>query len=351
MTQEKRKVTPISDLGEFGLIERLTNNISIKNSSTFKGIGDDCAVLKYGEKLLVVTTDLLTEGIHFNLMYVPMKYLGYKSVMVNLSDIASMNAVPKQITLSLAISSKFSVEALEEFYDGVYLACNENGVDLVGGDTTSSMTGLTISITAIGEVEPEKITYRSGAQVNDLICVSGDLGGAYMGLQLLERENEVFKVNTNLQPKLDGYDYIISRQLKPVARLDMMKVFDEQKIKPTAMIDISDGLSSEVLHICKASGVGAKIYEQRIPMDNQVKNLALEMNFNPLVAALNGGEDYELLFTVPISDHDKVRNHPDITVIGHVVNASEGMVLVTSGGSEIELTAQGWNPLAENTIV
>jgi len=347
MTQEKRKVTPISDLGEFGLIERLTNNISIKNRSTFKGIGDDCAVLKYGEKLLVVTTDLLTEGIHFNLMYMPMKYLGYKSVMVNLSDIASMNAEPKQITLSLAISSKFSVEALEEFYEGVYLACNETGVDLVGGDTTSSLTGLTISITALGEAEPEKITYRSGAQVNDLICVSGDLGGAYMGLQLLERENEVFKVNPNLQPKLGGYDYILGRQLKPVARLDMMKIFDEQKIKPTAMIDISDGLSSEVLHICKSSGVGAKIYEQRIPMDNQVKNLALEMNFNPLVAALNGGEDYELLFTVPISDHDKVRNHPDITVIGHVVDATEGTVLVTSGGSEIELTAQGWNPLAK----
>lgn len=345
MTQEKRKVTPVSDLGEFGLIERLTNNIIIKNESTHKGVGDDCAVLKYGEKLLVVTTDLLTEGIHFNLMYVPMKYLGYKSVMVNLSDVAAMNAVPKQITLSLAISAKFSVEALEEFYQGVYQACDELGVDLIGGDTTSSMTGLTISITAIGEAEPDKITYRSGAQKNDLICVSGDLGGAYMGLQLLERENEVFKVNPGTQPQFQGYDYILGRQLRPVARVDMMKVFDEQQIKPTAMIDISDGLSSEVLHICKASGVGAKIYEQRIPMDNQVKNLALEMNFNPLVAALNGGEDYELLFTVPISDHEKVRNHPDITVIGHVVDASEGTVLVTTGGSEIELTAQGWNPL------
>lgn len=349
MGEDKRKITPVSDLGEFGLIDRLTSNINIKNPSSLKGVGDDCAVLHYGDKYLVMTTDLLTEGIHFNLMYCPMKYLGYKSVIVNLSDIAAMNAIPRQITLSLALSAKFSVEALEEFYAGVYQACDEHQVDLVGGDTTSSMTGLTISITAIGEADPDKITYRNGAKVNDLLCVSGDLGGAYMGLQLLERENEVYKVNRNMQPKLQGYDYILGRQLKPAARLDILQIFDDLNIKPTSMIDISDGLSSEIMHICKQSGVGARIFEERIPYDNQVKSLALEMNFNPLVAVLNGGEDYELLFTLPITDHDKVRNHPDITVIGHIVDASLGTTLVTTGGSEIELTAQGWNPLAQKS--
>jgi len=347
MTENKRNITPISNLGEFGLIERLTNKIKLKNSSSLKGIGDDAAVLSFANKHIVVTTDLLTEGVHFNLMYTPLKHLGYKSVVVNLSDVAAMNAVPKQITVSLALSSKFSVEAVELLYEGISLACEKYGVDLVGGDTTSSLTGLTISITAIGECEPENLVYRSGAQKNDLICVTGDLGGAYMGLQLLERENEVFKVNKNTQPQFDGKDYILGRQLKPEARTDMRNIFSELKIKPTSMIDISDGLSSEVMHICKQSQVGAKIFEEKIPMDEQTKNMALELNINPLVAALNGGEDYELLFTVPVSDYDKVKNHPDITIIGHIADATEGTALVTGAGSEIELMAQGWNPLKE----
>jgi thiamine-monophosphate kinase len=345
MAENKSKVTPISQLGEFGLIDRLTNKIKLTNSSTIKGVGDDCAVLKFENKLLVVTTDLLTEGIHFNLMYVPIRHLGYKSVMVNLSDVVAMNAIPRQITVSLAISSKFSVELLEELYDGIHLACEEFGVDLVGGDTTTSMNGLTISITAIGEASEDSISYRSGAQKTDLVCVTGDLGGAYMGLQLLERENEVFKVNAAMKPQLDGYEYILARQLRPVARVDMQKKFEDLGVKPTSMIDVSDGLSSEVKHICKASGVGVRIYEERIPLDSETKAMAEEFHMNPLVAALNGGEDYELLFTVPLADHDKIRNHPDITVIGHVVDATEGTKIITTGGSEIELTAQGWNPL------
>jgi thiamine-monophosphate kinase len=278
-------------------------------------------------------------------MYVPLKHLGYKAVVVNLSDVAAMNAVPTQITVSIAVSSKFSVEALEQIYEGMNLACEKYGVDLVGGDTTSSMTGLVISVTAIGMANEEELIYRNGAQKNDLICITGDLGGAYMGLNLLERENRVFKDNPNVQPQLEGYNYILERQLKPEARTDMKKIFEGLKVKPTAMMDISDGLSSEVMHICSDSGVGAKIYEEKIPMDNETKNLAEEMHINPIVAALNGGEDYELLFTVPISDHDKIRNHPDITVIGHIVDASEGTNLVAMGGTEIELTAQGWNAL------
>jgi thiamine-monophosphate kinase len=341
----KKGVTPISDLGEFGLIERLTNKIKLKNSSTLKGVGDDAAVLEYKNKQIVVTTDLLTEGVHFNLMYVPLKHLGYKSIVVNLSDVAAMNATPKQVTVSLAISSKFSVEAIEELYEGIYLACEKYGVDLVGGDTTSSLTGLTISVTAIGEANKDQLVYRTGAKKNDLICVTGDLGGAYMGLQLLERENEVFKVDNKQQPQLAGHDYILARQLKPEARTDMKQIFDDLKIKPTSMIDISDGLSSEIKHICKESHVGAKIYEDKIMLDNDTRNMALEFNINPLVTALNGGEDYELLFTVPMEEFEKIKNHPDITIIGHIVDESEGTVLVTNAGSEIELTAQGWNPL------
>jgi len=345
MTENKRNVTPISELGEFGLIERLTNKIKLKNSSTVKGVGDDAAVLDFSNKQIVITTDLLTEGVHFNLMYTPLKHLGYKSIVVNLSDVVAMNATPKQVTVSLAISSKFSVEAIEELYEGIYLACEKYDVDLIGGDTTSSLTGLTISVTAIGEANKEDLAYRSGAKKTDLICITGDLGGAYMGLQLLERENEVFKGNNLIKPQLSGHDYILARQLKPEARLDIIAIFKELKIKPTAMIDISDGLSSEIKHICKESHSGAKIYEDKILLDNDTKNMALEFNINPLVTALNGGEDYELLFTIPVTDYEKVRNHPDITVIGHIADESEGTVLVTNAGSEIELTAQGWNPL------
>jgi len=342
----RNKTTPVSTLGEFGLIEHLTKNIEPRNPQTIKGIGDDAAVLEYTNKQVVVTTDLLVEGIHFNLMYVPMRHLGYKSVMVNLSDVFAMNAYPLQITVSLAISGKFSVEALEELYKGIQMACDKYQVDLIGGDTTSSMTGLLISVTAIGEVEKGKAVYRSGAKVNDLICVSGDLGGAYMGLQLLERENEVFKADPKMQPQFQGYDYILGRQLKPEARGDIIEALKSLNVQPTSMIDISDGLSSELMHICSSSKVGCSVYEDRIPLDPQTKKFAEELHINPLVAALNGGEDYELLFTVPLADHDKIKNDPDITVIGHIVDASEGMNLITTlEGKAIPLQAQGWNPL------
>lgn len=340
---KETKQTKISELGEFGLIDRLTSDIQIKNEGTLKGVGDDAAVLDYKNKLVVVSTDLLTEGIHFNLMYVPLKHLGYKSVVVNLSDIFAMNARPKQITVNIALSGKFSVEAVEELYSGIHLACEKYGVDLIGGDTTSSLTGLTISVTVLGEAEKDELVYRSGAKPTDLLCVSGDLGGAYMGLQLLERENEVFKVNQNMQPQLEGYDYILARQLKPEARGDIIEVFKKLGIKPTSMIDISDGLSSEIMHICKNSGVGCNVYEDKIPMDFQTKKMAEELNINPLVAALNGGEDYELLFTIPLSDYEKVKYDPDFTIIGHITEAAEGTNLIASGGTVIPLTAQGWN--------
>jgi thiamine-monophosphate kinase len=343
--KETMKQTPLSALGEFGLINRLTENIQIRNTSTLTGVGDDAAVLSYPDKKIVVTTDLLTEGIHFNLMYVPLKHLGYKAVVVNLSDVYAMNATPRQITVSLAISSKFSLEAIEELYSGIHLACEKYGVDLIGGDTTSSLTGLTISITAIGEASEDKLVYRSGAKVGDLVCVSGDLGGAYMGLQLLERENEVFKLNPNQQPQFEGYDYILERQLKPEARSDFQELLKTLGIKPTSMIDISDGLSSEVLHLCKASKVGCNIYEDKIPLDRQTKDFAEELSINPLVAALNGGEDYELLFTVPITSYDLIKKEFDITVIGHITPESEGANLITTGDSVVPLQAQGWNPL------
>lgn len=346
MSQNQPHKTELAELGEFGLIRRLTENITLKNSSSLKGVGDDCAVLDYGGKRVVVTTDLLTEGIHFNLMYVPLKHLGYKAVAVNVSDLCAMNAVPRQITVSLAISSKFSVEALDELYAGIYLACNRYGVDLVGGDTTSSLTGMTISVTAIGEADEKELVYRSGANPNDLLCVTGDLGGAYMGLQLLERENEVFKVNPKMQPQLQGYDYILGRQLKPEARIDMREKLLELAVHPTSMIDISDGLSSEILHLCKSSGVGCRLFEERIPYDDQTRKMAGELNINPLVAALNGGEDYELLFTIPVAEHDNIRNHPDMTILGHMTVADEGACLVLAGsGNVIPLQAQGWNPL------
>ena len=345
--EKHMKKTLLSELGEFGLIRRLTENIQIKNTSTLKGVGDDAAVLSYPDKKIVVTTDLLTEGIHFNLMYVPLKHLGYKAVVVNLSDVYAMNATPRQITVSIAISSKFSLEAVDELYSGIHLACEKYGIDLIGGDTTSSLTGLTISITAIGEANEEELVYRSGAKVGDLVCVTGDLGGAYMGLQLLERENEVFKVNPNQQPQFEGYDYILERQLKPEARSDFKELMKTIGIQPSSMIDISDGLSSEVLHLCQASKVGCSIYEEKIPLDKQTKEFAEELNINPLVAALNGGEDYELLFTVPISSFDIIKKEFDITIIGHITAESEGANLVTTGGSVIPLQAQGWNPLKE----
>lgn len=337
------KQTSISELGEFGLIERITRDIQLKNTSTVKGVGDDAAILDYGNKQIVLSSDLLTEGVHFNLMYVPLKHLGYKAVIVNLSDVCAMNAIPKQIVVNVALSGKFSVEAVEELYSGIQLACEKYGVDLVGGDTTSSLTGLTISITVLGEVEKDNAVFRSGAKPTDLLCVTGDLGGAYMGLQLLERENEVFKVNENMKPQLEGFGYILERQLKPEARVDIVAAFKKLGIKPTSMIDISDGLSSEIHHLCKNSKVGCNIYEDKIAMDLQTKMMAEEMNINPLVAALNGGEDYELLFTVAINDYDKIKNDPDFTVIGHMTEPSEGVNLITGAGSAIPLQAQGWN--------
>lgn len=340
---KKAKQTAISELGEFGLIERLTGNVKISHENTVTGIGDDAAILHYADKDIVVSSDLLTEGVHFNLMYTPLKHLGYKAVVVNLSDIYAMNSVPKQIIVNIAVSSKFTVEALEELYAGILLACEKYSIDLVGGDTTSSLTGLTISISAIGEVEKNKAVLRSTAKPTDLLCVSGDLGGAYMGLQLLERENEVFKVNSNMQPRLEGYDYILERQLKPEARADVVSTFKQAGIIPTSMIDISDGLSSEILHLCKSSGVGCNLYEEKIPMDFQTKKMAEELIINPLVAALNGGEDYELLFTVSLSDYEKIKNDPDFTIIGHMTEEKEGVNLITSAGSSMPLVAQGWN--------
>ena len=346
MAQENAKISQLAEIGEFGLIKRVTAPARIKNQSTLKGVGDDCAVLSYPSKKIVVTTDLLTEGVHFDLVYVPLKHLGYKAVSVNVSDICAMNALPRQITVSLAISSKFSLESVDELYAGIHLACERFGVDLVGGDTTTSLTGLTISITAIGEADESELVYRSGARPTDLLCVTGDLGGAYFGLQLLEREKELFRMNPTVQPQLSGYDYILGRQLKPEARTDMREIFSSLDVKPTAMIDISDGLSSEILHLCEDSGVGCRLYEERLSYDPQVKKMAEEIHINPLVAALNGGEDYELLFTIPLGDHDKVRNHPDITVIWHMTKKEEGTILVTAGShQEIPLVAQGWNPL------
>jgi len=347
--EKKKRQTQISELGEFGLIDRLTKSIELKNSSTLQGVGDDAAVMNYGSNCVVFSTDLLTEGIHFNLMYVPLKHLGYKAVVVNLSDIYAMNARPRQITVNLAISGKFTVEALEELYAGMYLACDKYGIDLVGGDTTSSLTGLTISVGALGEAKRENLISRDGAKAGDLLCVTGDLGGAYMGLQLLERENEVFKVNQKMQPKLEGYNYILARQLKPEARADIINAFEKLQLKPTSMIDISDGLSSEILHLCKNSQVGCRLNEESIPMDDQTKKMAAELSINPLVAALNGGEDYELLFTIPAEEHEKIKNDPDFTVIGRMTEAKVGANLATTGGSLIPLQAQGWKHLTNET--
>ena len=338
--------TEIATLGEFGLSKHLTEHIELKNPSTLKGVGDDAAVMAYGDKLTLVTTDLLLEGIHFDLMYVPLKHLGYKSAVVNFSDIYAMNGQPKQITLSLGISQRFCIEDLEEFYAGVRLACDIYGVDLVGGDTSASRTGLTISITCIGEGEPGKVVYRSGAKETDLICVSGDLGAAYMGLQLLEREKSVFKGEKDFAPDFSGKEYLLERQLKPEARKDIIRMLAEANVLPTSMMDVSDGLSSELLHIAQESHVGCRVYEDRIPIDYQTAAMAEQFNMNLVTAALNGGEDYELLFTVPLTDHEKVEAMEGVHVIGHITKPELGCYLQGRDGGEVALRAQGWNSLS-----
>ena len=339
--------TEIATLGEFGLIKRLTENIQIQNPESQYGIGDDAAVLEFGEQQTLVTTDLLMEGVHFDLVYTPLKHLGYKSAIVNFSDIYAMNGTPKQITVSLAVSKRFCIEDLEQFYEGLKLACQVHGVDIVGGDTTSSVTGLAISITCIGVAHKEKIVYRNGAKETDLICVSGDLGAAYMGLQLLEREKAVFEGQQEAQPDFAGKEYLLERQLKPEARKDIIEALAKEGILPTSMIDISDGLSSELMHICSQSHTGCRIYEDRIPIDYQTAVMAEELNMNVTTCALNGGEDYELLFTVPLTSHDKVAAMKGVKVIGHITKPELGLGLITRDGQEFELKAQGWNPLSE----
>ncbi len=342
---ENTERTELSSLGEFGLIKHLTEFIEIKNESTIKGVGDDGAVIDYKGKQMVVSTDMLVEGVHFDLSYVPLKHLGFKAVSVNLSDIYAMNATPKQITVSLAISNRFSVEAMEELYAGMMLACEKHKVDIVGGDTTTNKSGLVISITALGEISPEDVVYRNGAGEGDLLCVTGDLGGAYVGLQLLEREKRIFLETPNVQPDLGGNDYILERQLKPEARKDIPVLLKKLEVKPTSMIDISDGLASEILHLSTQSDVGCNLYEEKIPIDPQTYNMAREFNLDPTVCALSGGEDYELLFTIKQSDFPKVKANPDISVIGHMTNKKDGVNLITKGGSSHPLTAQGWDSL------
>lgn len=342
----ENKLTEISELGEFGLIERLTHELKAQNSSTIKGVGDDCAVMRFDKSEVLVSTDLLVEGIHFDLTYVPLKHLGYKSAVVNFSDLYAMNASPRQITVSLAISKRFAVEHIEQLYSGIKLACQIYGVDLVGGDTTTSRSGLVISISCIGDAPKDRVVYRSGAQINDLICVSGDLGAAYMGLQLLEREKIASNGLTEFQPQFHGKEYLIERQLKPEARKDIIKILNKKNIIPTSMIDISDGLSSELLHICKQSNVGCRIYEDRIPIDYQTAVMAEEIGMNLVTAALNGGEDYELLFTVPIHFHDIIDKIEGIKIIGHITKKEYGCLMETRDGNEINIKAQGWNPLS-----
>ena len=356
-------MTDISKLGEFGLIHHLTDNIKIKNESTVKGVGDDCAVLHYPDSEVLVTTDMLMEGVHFDLTYIDLQHLGYKSAMVNISDIFAMNGTPRQLTVSIALSKRFKVEDMEEFYSGLRMACDKLGVDIVGGDTTSSYTGLAISITCIGEASKEDIVYRNGAKDTDLICVTGDLGAAYMGLQLLEREKSVYyqqvdearKKNDKraleelkgFQPDFAGKEYLLQRQLQTEARGDIIARFRELNIRPTAMMDISDGLSSELMHICKQSNCGCRIYEKNIPIDYQTAVMAEELNMNVTTCALNGGEDYELLFTVPIGDHEKIQQMDNVKLIGHITRSELGQMLVTRDNQEFELKAQGWNPLSD----
>ena len=341
---KNQELTPISALGEFGLKKHLTQFFPIENTSTELGVGDDAAIINAEGKKVLVSTDMFTEGVDFNLGYVPLKHLGYKAVVAGISDIVAMNAVPTQVMISIAVSNRFPIEALEEIYAGIQLACRRYKVDLVGGDTTSSQTGLVINVTAIGLESSENIINRSGAKPNDLLVVTGDLGGAYMGLQILEREHSVYLKNPNMQPEMEGYDYILERQLKPEARTDIKGILEELGVKPTSMIDISDGLASEVLHLSDRSKVGFRIYEEKIPMDELIISTADEFNLNPVMTALNGGEDYELLFTISQSDFDKIKNNPDFTIIGHAVEEEQGNYLVLRGSNELaELTAQGWD--------
>ncbi|QAR31231.1 thiamine-phosphate kinase [Ornithobacterium rhinotracheale] len=336
--------TPLSEIGEFGLIDRIKQSVKIKNPSTQKGIADDAAVMDFGNKQVVVSTDMLTEGVHFNLAYTPLKHLGYKAIATNVSDICAMNATPTQVTVSIAVSDRFPVEAIDELYTGILLACEKYKVDLVGGDTTSSRSGLLISVTAIGEAKKEDLVYRDGAKEQDLVVVTGDLGGAYFGLQILERENQVFKVNPQVQPDLTPYDYIIGRQLKPEARVDTIELFKKLDVKPTAMIDISDGLASELLHLSDQSGVGFTIYEEKIPLDQQVISAGEEFDMNASIGALNGGEDYELLFTLPLSEFDKIKANPNFTTIGFANHISEGNHLIGRGNTtKVPLSSQGWD--------
>ena len=337
--------TSLAELGEFGLIKHLTDQVKLTHKSSIKGVGDDAAVLEFKDKQILVTTDLLIEGVHFDLSYMPLKHLGYKAVMVNLSDVYAMNGKATQITVSLAVSNRFPLEAIEELYAGIHLACKTYNVDLIGGDTSSSTKGLLLSITAIGEANKEDIVYRNGAKPNDLIVVTGDLGAAYLGLQVLEREKQVFQANPNAQPELDNYTYLVERQLKPEARKDIPNLLKELDVKPTSMIDISDGLSSEIIHICSQSEVGCNLFEDKFPLDPQVISTCEEFKLDSTTVALSGGEDYELLFTVDTADYPKIKANPHLTVIGHITEKDEGMNLITRGNQNIELTAQGWNAM------
>ena len=340
--------TSLAELGEFGLIKHITKYFKVENSTSVKAIGDDAAVLDASEKQTLVSTDLLIEGVHFDLSYMPLKHLGYKAVMVNLSDVYAMNGIAEQITVSIAVSNRFPLEAIEELYAGIQLACETYKIDLVGGDTTSSTKGILISVTAIGKAEKEEIVYRDGAKETDLIVVSGDLGAAYLGLQILEREKQVFKVDPNNQPDLDNYTYLIERQLKPEARKDISGLLKELEIQPTSMIDISDGLSSELFHICTQSKVGCKIYEDKLPLDPQVISACEEFELDSTMVALSGGEDYELLFTVPIANFDQLKGNPNFSIIGHITAENQGLQLVTRANQDIPLKAQGWNAMNDH---
>src|SRR5699024_8668804 len=343
MFDDNNPLTPLSEFGEFGLIDHLTKHIKIKRKSTKLGVGDDAAILNFENDDVLISTDLLAEGVHFDLGYMPLKHLGYKAVVVNLSDIYAMNAEATQFTVSLALSNRFPVEAVEELYSGMLLAAKNYNVDLIGGDTTSSKSGLVISITALGKAKKTDIVKRSGAKPNDLLVVSGDLGGAYMGLQVLERENEVFKVNPNAQPDLEPYSYIVERQLKPEARKDIPQILKKLEVKPTSMIDISDGLSSEIIHLCKNSNTGMNLFEDKLPLDPSVITVCEEFNLDSTTVILNGWEDYELLFTIDQKDYEKIKGNPNLTVIGHVTEEKEGIHLITRAGEKIEIIARGWN--------